>query len=250
MLDSRFGQPIIAYRIYAWSLPLIRPVTMKGQLLEQRQGLLMQLRDASGYEGWGEVAPFAGLQPESLEQAQVQLRQKLADLEGKLLMGFVEPAWPGSDTFASVAFGLEMALLNLRAARQGKDPAELLGPNPRPEVELNVLLTGSAEAVFADAKTLLQQGYRAFKLKVGHQPEADAELVRELRHRLGPGIRLRLDANRSWSLAQALAFGHATADCDIDYLEEPVANVDHLNHFHQETGIALALDESLIEPGD
>jgi o-succinylbenzoate synthase len=58
---------------------------------------------------------------------------------------------------------------------------------------------------------------------------------------------LRLDANRAWVLAEAVAFGRAVAACRIEYLEEPLTDPVGLTEFHAATGIPTALDESLQE---
>jgi o-succinylbenzoate synthase len=75
--------------------------------------------------------------------------------------------------------------------------------------------------------------------------EDDIALVREVKNALPSGVSLRLDANRAWSPEQALTFGKAVADCVIEYIEEPLADNSLLERFHTETGLPLALDETL-----
>ena len=57
-------------------------------------------------------------------------------------------------------------------------------------------------------------------MQVGREqdPVQDAAMVVAVRHAVGPGIALRADANRKWSLNQAVAFGHAVAEADLQVL--------------------------------
>ncbi len=54
-------------------------------------------------------------------------------------------------------------------------------------------------------------------LQVGRQqdPAQDAAMVVAVRQAVGPNIVLRADANRKWSLNQAVAFGHVVLGADL-----------------------------------
>jgi len=69
---------------------------------------------------------------------------------------------------------------------------------------------------------------------------------------LGGDIGLRLDANRAWTYDQALRALQAMKKFGIDYIEEPLArfDADQIAALHQETGVRIALDESLVEIDD
>ena len=49
-------------------------------------------------------------------------------------------------------------------------------------------------------------------------PLWDAEMLVAIRRAVGPGVALRADANRKWSLNQAVAFGHAVAEANLQVL--------------------------------
>jgi O-succinylbenzoate synthase len=85
------------------------------------------------------------------------------------------------------------------------------------------------------------RGYSTLKFKLGRPGAFDAELglIREVRRRVGPEVRLRLDANRAFpqsELAERLA---ALADVKPEFLEEPSDSLPDASP------IPLALDESL-----
>jgi len=102
-----------------------------------------------------------------------------------------------------------------------------------------------------EVEELEAAGFKAIKLKVGAQPvEKDIENVRLVRERVGDRLQLSLDANRAWDLESAIYFGQAVAEYQIEYFEEPINDVSQLGDFHRQTGIPLALDETLREIED
>ena len=93
-------------------------------------------------------------------------------------------------------------------------------------------------------------------MQVGRRsdPLEDAAAVLAVRRAVGPGVVLRADANRRWTLEQAAQFGAAAAPAGLQYLEEPVGScLDDGAELYRRTGVPLALDESvdegLIDPG-
>ena len=247
MLLRRFD--IIPYR-----LPLVKPLVMKGQTLHEREGLIIRLEDEDGFFGLGEVAPFPGLHRETFLTAATQVAEMkicLSDRsipENLLPMPHLVDDWLGEKKlFPSVRFGMELALLNLLADRATQPLAALLNPQFRASVSLNGLFAGRPEDLESDIPALVEAGYRAIKIKVGRRdPQTEVNLVRRTRE-LAPAVAIRLDANRAWSLPEALQFGRMLGDCRIEYLEEPLRDPAGLGEFHRETTLPLALDETLDE---
>jgi O-succinylbenzoate synthase len=93
------------------------------------------------------------------------------------------------------------------------------GDRPLGRIALNALLP---DADPERALPLAAQGWSAFKWKSSGDPERDASDAIALRRALGPGARLRLDANASWDLAGAKAFADAARDAALDYVEQPL----------------------------
>ncbi|BBL80185.1 o-succinylbenzoate synthase [Rubrobacter xylanophilus] len=203
-----------------------------------REGLLIRLEE-DGACGWGEAAPLPGFSRETLEEAARDLRALAAG---------GDPAHACS----SARFAFELARLNLESSSSGRPLHALLSPHPAEEVRLCGLLEGPLEAVLSGAEGMREAGYAAVKLKVGRaDPEEEAALVGELSALLG-GVQLRLDANRAWSFGEALRFCRAVRGVPIEYLEEPLFEAGDLPLLAEETGVPLALDETLreIEPED
>ena len=90
-------------------------------------------------------------------------------------------------------------------------------------------------------------GYPAVKLKVGVEETLEAERLRvaAAREALGPEVRLRLDANGAWTVAEALAMLAVLERYDLEWVEQPVADVAGLAAVRRETRVRIAADESV-----
>ncbi|MFQ5933656.1 MAG: o-succinylbenzoate synthase, partial [Dehalococcoidia bacterium] len=85
------------------------------------------------------------------------------------------------------------------------------------------------------------------KLKVGgRRLEEDIRLTLKVREVIGEEVGLRLDANRAWSLEDAVRFGRAVNRSRIDYVEEPLADPAGMTRFTEECNLPVALDETLL----
>ena len=246
------GVAISSCRLFRYRLPLVAPLPLAGGVIHERTGVLVRVDLDSGVSGWGDAAPLPGFSRESVEEAVAELMAWAGRLRGTrfLFRGDSLESWlehePAAAMSPSVRFGLETALANLSRRMEDRSAAELACFDGA--VPVNGLLAGSREQVLADARRLRDGGCRAVKLKVGSRPVAeDVDLTSVVRSVIGDGMELRLDANRSWSLEQAVEFGRAVGDTNIEYLEEPLRAPAHLADFFDATGIPVALDESLLE---
>ena len=77
--------------------------------------------------------------------------------------------------------------------------------------------------------------------------DEDVAAVRAVRQSLPDAVALRLDANRAWSWGQAVAFAEGVAGLALDYVEEPLAEPARLPELWHDTGLAVAVDESVQE---
>ncbi len=92
----------------------------------------------------------------------------------------------------------------------------------------------------------LDQGFAAFKLKVGGSIARDLERAQLLRRLVGSGATIMLDANQQWSLPAAILACRELAGIDPFWIEEPTHPDDI--HAHRQLAaeiapLALALGE-------
>lgn len=233
--------------ICRYELPFVAPVTVRGVLLAKREGLLLRLKH-EGATAYGEVAPLTGLHDESLDEALQALATFIPELS-RLDRNTSDDRQRLLDEAAlppSVTTGIEMALINLEAVETSSLPAFLDAFPPASKIPVNALLAGDPVAVLDRAAKRYAEGFRAFKLKV-RKGELDGAVacIRALHEAFGGKAELRLDANQSLELDEAVGFGKALPHGSISYIEEPLKNAALIPEFHAATGLPSALDESL-----
>ncbi len=223
--------------LYRYTIPFTEAVTVNGHRLLEREGIIVALKSAeTGLTGYGEIAPLPGLHHETLRSAEEQLVTLLAQERFTLRGRLPEHLFP------SVRTGLEMAIINLEAALPGVQPSTRAASH----VPLNALLFGDTTKIMQRAEAYFRLGYRTFKLKV---PAANTEnairSIRTLHQHFGTSIELRLDANQSFRLEEALEFARNIPAGSIAYIEEPLKEAREIGEFHAKTRIPSALDETL-----
>jgi len=93
----------------------------------------------------------------------------------------------------------------------------------------------------------VSEGIPRVKMKVGREPEKDAERVGAVREAIGEGRELLVDANGAYTRKQALYWAERFAEDGITYLEEPVSSEDReglrLLRDRGPAGLAIAAGE-------
>ncbi|CAM5398117.1 L-fuconate dehydratase [Streptomyces chartreusis] len=80
------------------------------------------------------------------------------------------------------------------------------------------------------AAEVVADGFRQIKLKVGADLEDDVRRCRVAREVVGPDIRMAIDANQRWDVAEAIRWTKALAEFDPYWIEEPTSPDDVLGH--------------------
>ncbi|NTV02791.1 MAG: o-succinylbenzoate synthase [Chlorobiaceae bacterium] len=240
--------------IRRYGIPFSVPVLIRGLRVERREGLLLRLMTADGGAvAIGEVAPLPGLHDETLDEAERSLTALIPKIPA--LIGCPVPELrarvEAEGLPPSVATGVEMAVLNFLAARTGALPPFPESSAPASPVPVNALLDGAPDAVLEKAAASFSGGFRAFKLKVRPGRTSEALACIQAFHRIYRGrAELRLDANQSLGLDEAVEFGRSIPAGSVAYIEEPLMDASQIHLFHERTGILSALDETLWQcPG-
>jgi O-succinylbenzoate synthase len=91
-------------------------------------------------------------------------------------------------------------------------------------------------------------GCTTAKVKVG--TDGDVARVEAVRDALGPRGRLRVDANASWDVEGAERAIRALARFDLEYVEQPVADLADMARLRRRVDVPLAADESVRTADD
>lgn len=239
---------MLVVKPFPYTLYFRRPAaTSRGALRVREVVYLRAERD--GVVGWGECGVVPGLSRDDRSNY-VDAVTAVCD---QINRG-ADPAELDLAALPSVAFGLEIALLDLATGGRQRlfDTPFSRGEAALPTHGLIWMDTPAAMMAQIDAK--LAHGCRVIKLKVGALPfEEDLALLSVLRSRWPAGeVELRLDANGAWTPVEARARLDALASRDVAFLEQPIraGQPQEMAALCAATPIPLALDEELIHAAD
>lgn len=144
--------------------------------------------------------------------------------------------------------GVDMALWDLKARVAGVPLATLLGGSPGPvSVYVSPIpFRQTPQDTAADARAYVDQGFAAFKLKIGRGPDVDLAHIRAAREALGPSAPLYLDANCAYDVDTAMALAKRLEPFDIGWLEEPIPpeNIEGMVRIRQVSPVPIAAGEN------
>lgn len=220
--------------LYRYAIPLAAELRLRGERTSERRGLVLVLRDSEAREGFGEAAPLPGFSPESIDETAQWLEAWCHGLPPK-----ARPAAPKSALYA-----ISQAMVAIKSAATGWKPHRILSGRASSFVNVNAVIM-RGEDLREQVERVQRAGFRAVKLKVDGDVDEAAAYVSEASGLLPPTVSVRLDANRAWSYEDAMRFARKIPSDRIEYIEEPLMDFERLDTFSKESGLPVALDESL-----
>ncbi len=159
----------------------------------------------------------------------------------------LDAAFPHLPAVARMLF--EMAARTAAAHAAGRSLCEELGGRAQPDVATNqTLFRADDDALLRRAEGYVARGFLDLKLRVGFGSfEDDLRRLRLLRARFGDALALSIDANGSWSEADAAAYLDALAPLGLRYAEQPIpaGDWDAIARLCCRSPVPIMLDESL-----
>ena len=226
-------------------------------LEEGKRVALVKITDRDGHVGWGEAGPSRRWSAETLESCVTSIRQYLApavighdlfDIAGLHAKMNTELA-VGLDPGQPIAkCAIDLAVHDLIGKRLGITLQSWLGAKRADSVSLARLVSASTpEEAARITEAALAEGYRGFKIKVGHQKERDADIARAVVE-TARGAYVWVDANQGYTLDEALRQSKAFEKLGIALFEQPVpmSDVYAMKKLLSATGMTIALDEAAI----
>lgn len=142
--------------------------------------------------------------------------------------------------YLSDALTREEALEILRAAQPGRAErtATLLAEGYPGYTTTPGWLGYSDEKLTRLAHEAVAAGFKQIKLKVGADLADDVRRLRAARAAVGPDIKIAVDANQRWDVAEAIEWMSHLAPFDIAWIEEPTSPDDILGHAAIARGVA------------
>lgn len=232
--------------LWRFQVPFLRKLPIRDGELAQRQGLLIRWQTEAANTVWSEVSPLPTYGHESLAACEQQLKLFFAHQMDLIKRPSTQLEEALSELYPSVQFGLETGLLLTQAKRF--NDLTLLNLDNAAETRLPV-----CTLIDANDRTSCRGENKvnspAIKVKVGRSAVADdIRHINAILENIDASQWLRLDANQSWSIAQAQTFFDGIACERIEYIEEPLAQRSSYQDWSRKLSVPFAWDEYLREP--
>jgi L-alanine-DL-glutamate epimerase-like enolase superfamily enzyme len=150
--------------------------------------------------------------------------------------------------FAKAA--IEMALLDLVGKSLDVPAVALLGGARRPgAIPLKFSIGAFSPAAAANvAKSMAEKGFRAVKVKVGIDVEADVKRVAAIRSAMGESFPIGADANGGWNERQTIEALPHLERLGVNFLEQPLPRAEFraTARIRKRTSIPIMLDEGVF----
>ena len=218
-------------RVRAVAAPMKRPLATSTGKLTLAPLVLIDLETDTGVTGRAylfaigrhNLAPIAKLVEAMAEMVKGDEVAPF-DLERKLRARYTLLGVHNIVLFAIA--GIDMAAWDALGQSLGQPLARLLGSTPRPIPAYNSKGLGilPEKELVKEAVELLEEGFRAVKLRMG-RPEArdDLSMLRAVKNEIGAQVTLMVDFNQALSVAEALKRGRMIDDeGGVAWIEEPI----------------------------
>ncbi|MEH6463356.1 MAG: o-succinylbenzoate synthase [Shewanella psychromarinicola] len=249
-MSSSDDLTITSCTLYQYQIELNPSLPVGIQRIDFRKGLVLDIQLNNQQTAWAEIAPLSGLDidsqmitgfsQESLDEVKSKLQQILPSLIDQPLV--VLNAIAQQISLPSLAFSLSL----LHAKLTHFLPI-IIENTPIQSAVVPLLYDGMSTAIITQ-KLLTQASINSVKIKVAQTSMAsEIQFIYQVLA-IAPHVTLRLDANRGFSLEQAIDFLACLPKHKIEYIEEPCINPNDNPQIYRQLGINYALDESLNLP--
>lgn len=225
-----------------------------GRAATAQQGTVVALTTDEGLTGWGEVVPLGGTYLPAFPGA---IRAAMGELAAAVV---------GRDALRrrEIAEAMDAALLEQRAAKSAVDIAlwdlagrhaglpisDLIGGVIHEDFPLyEAVPLASPEEMVAFIEERMAAGIRRFQLKVGNEPELDAERTRATRAAAPDDVVIVADANGGWDVHDARRAIRLIGDLDVA-IEQPCRTMDDSILASRGMPQPLILDECIVTLDD
>ncbi|HAA90908.1 MAG TPA: mandelate racemase, partial [Rhodospirillaceae bacterium] len=234
------------------------PIVTSFGTIPERAVLMVRVEDEDGSFGWGEV--FGNFPAHGAENRDFLIRDYLSSI----VVGAIWPdpvaafeemtsrthimALQGGEPgpFAQAIAGVDIALWDLLARKLNQPLWQLFGGNRSAVPTYGSGLNPEGFEGIVEQK--LDEGYNAFKIKIGFGRERDFAALNLLRKLIGER-RMMVDVNQGWDAETACQNWTDYSAFDLGWIEEPLPAdrpLDEWKRIADEGGSPIAAGENLL----
>lgn len=211
---------------------------------------LVKVTASNGQFGWGEAYG-----PATMVEAGIKLLEPIVlgenPLENEVIWNKMYRKtldFARRGVLMAAVSAIDIAVWDLKGKILGLPVSTLLGGAHRKKIR--PYATGLyfishddfAEGFIDEAKSYVDQGFKAIKMKVGLGIKEDIKNIKLVREAIGPDIQLMIDSNHAYTFKDALELCRKIEKYDIGWFEEPISPefYDQYYELRQRTTIPIA----------
>ncbi len=237
--------------------PLKRPFVTALRRVDALEDLVVVIECDDGSIGYGEGAPTPQITGETMGSMVAAIEYIAPHLIGRdideveTLLHIVHHTIVKNTTAKSA---LEIALYDLKAKSQQMPLYKMLGGKNRAFKTDITISMGDTEKMIAEALQSVSLGYDTLKIKIGENPQKDADRIKAIVNALPASIGLRLDANQGWSAKESVALLLELENDGIiaEFIEQPVPadDIEGMRYIKERVATPVLADESVFSLKD
>jgi L-alanine-DL-glutamate epimerase-like enolase superfamily enzyme len=218
-------------------VPLDQPYTAAGRSVGANWHVMAEITTEDGVTGFGYIVAlnqmFIGtVAAASRELAPLLIGMSVAEPEAAWRKMARAGDWVGPGGLLHYAIApLDIAIWDAFGKSLGLPVSRMLG-GARDRLPVyasdGFWYSLSLDDLAASARRAFDAGFRAVKLRVGHEahPEGEAARVHAVREAVGPSVAIMTDATETWSVDRAIRTGKALQEAGVVWIEDPVSHTD------------------------
>ena len=226
-------------KYYKYKFEFKSPVKISSHKLVEKEIIILNYKALNGESYFGEISPLVGFSSETIDDCEEQLHnlKNLSDLIRSNDLRAIQNTY---SSYPSLLFGIEQILYSIEVLDR-----EIT--SQRKSIINNALIgIKDKDDTIADVKHLIDAGYNTIKLKIGRSDFSDdLSIMNILNEIYGNKVKFRLDNNSSWNIDEAKRNIERLTKFNIEYLEQPVENLDDLIDLQKNLDMQIVPDESI-----
>ncbi len=240
--------------IYKYSIPM-HPFSIATGTMDYAQNILIKIFTDSTIMGIGECSAFPMIVGETQNTCYEMAKDFAILWKGKDALNIEERLnelhsfTAGNSTIKSA---FDMALYDIAAQNANQSLVQFLGGTKKEMLSDITVGIGTPEKMAAQAKAFVDNGATILKIKLGKDVTTDIERIKAIRESIGKNVKIRIDANQGWSIADATNALTQLGQSDIEFCEQPMRtyNDEYLPALVKSSPIKIMADESVYNHHD
>lgn len=246
---------IARIEVIPFEIPLLRPTKWAAGYMDKVNWVLLKIIAEDGSYGVSEAIPRPMIYGETQESIYFALSKYLAPLligEDSFALERIHRKMGSLTHNPGAKNAIDIALHDLNGKLLGLPVHRLLGGPVRDEVDL-VWMIGqkNEDEMVEDLVTKVAEGFFAFKVKGGTDPDGDVRLLKRMRGLVPDHVRLYIDANMQYDREVAYRVLKRLEGV-LDCIEEPMQANDDAGRLALSRSVSVPMlgDESVFTLAD